>query len=213
MVGNFVGTDVNGARAIANGQAGILLTAETTTSGASSKNIVGGTTPAERNLISGNTLDGIQIAAGSNENIIQGNYIGTNSTASAAVPNKNSGISVINAPRNTIGGVTTSAGSGAGNLITGNTFHGIIIVNFGSIGNNVLGNVIGADVDSCGGTTFGNSLYGIRIRDASNNKIGGVQDGQRNVIANNGQSGVQVIATTAAAGNSIRGNTLQDNGG
>ena len=47
---------------------------------------------------------------------VQGNYIGTNSSGLAAVPNSSVGVAITNASNNTIGGTAP----GAGNLISGN---------------------------------------------------------------------------------------------
>jgi CSLREA domain-containing protein len=48
------------------------------------------TTAADRNIISGNTVDGIQInGAGATGNVVQGNYIGLDATGTAALGNTN----------------------------------------------------------------------------------------------------------------------------
>ncbi|MDH4309384.1 MAG: SBBP repeat-containing protein, partial [Acidimicrobiia bacterium] len=75
IVGNYVGTDVTGTTAQANAW-GINIK----TTG----NTVGGTDPADANVVSGNTYDGFYLykTAGTN-NTIQGNFIGTNSSGSS----------------------------------------------------------------------------------------------------------------------------------
>src|SRR6185295_14582215 len=52
--GCFIGTDPTGATDLGNGRDGILILG-------SPDNIIGGTAPAQRNVISGNNLDGVQI--------------------------------------------------------------------------------------------------------------------------------------------------------
>ena len=103
---NYVGLTAAGTAA-ANGT-GIVL------SGASN-NIVGGTAAADRNVISGNAGNGIFISSGNN-NLIEGNYIGTNVSGTVAVANADEGIEIACGTGNTIGGSTT----GAGNVISGN---------------------------------------------------------------------------------------------
>ena len=69
--GNFIGTDVTGLLARPNRLNGILMSnADVST--------VGGTTPASRNIISGNGSDGLLVTGGSSQNVVSGNYIGLN---------------------------------------------------------------------------------------------------------------------------------------
>ena len=78
----MIGTNVLGTAAIPNVGDGILIENSATT------NTVGGTTTAARNILSGNTLCGIQIYGnGSSGNIIEGDYIGTDAGGSNPVPN------------------------------------------------------------------------------------------------------------------------------
>src|SRR5437660_1311885 len=66
----------------------------------SSNNVIGGTTPAARNVISGNSDAGVQLelfcCTGTNPtasgNVIQGNYIGLNAAGTAALPNQREGV-------------------------------------------------------------------------------------------------------------------------
>ena len=94
--------------------------------------------------IDGSTGSGITIGTGNADNLIEGNYIGTNAAGTAAIPNANSGIDVQGSSGNTIGGATTTAGTGVGNVISGNTASGITLED-SAAGNIVLGNIIGLD--------------------------------------------------------------------
>ena len=87
----------------------------------SQNNRIGGTTAAQRNVISGNLGAGILFSAASDV-LIQGNFIGTNATGTAAIPNQ-VGINMAQAADNTVGG----SAAGAGNLISGNTNGGVIV--------------------------------------------------------------------------------------
>ena len=114
--GNYIGTNAAGTAALANGSSGVLISG-------SADNTIGGTTAAARNIISGNTGDGIDITgSGTTGNLVEGNYIGTNAAGTAAVANQLAGIDLASgASSNTIGGTT----AGAGNVISGNTQYGI----------------------------------------------------------------------------------------
>ena len=48
----------------------------------------------ERNVISGYGLDGVRISSGSEENVVAGNYIGTNADGDTAIPNGDNGVYV-----------------------------------------------------------------------------------------------------------------------
>ena len=76
IAGNYIGTDATGKLALGNASDGVQLT------GASS-NTVGGTTIGAGNLISGNgtgTQPQISIAGTSQDNLVEGNLVGTDLT-------------------------------------------------------------------------------------------------------------------------------------
>jgi uncharacterized protein DUF4347/cellulose/xylan binding protein with CBM9 domain/cadherin-like protein len=140
IMGNYIGLDPDGSTGSGNSDAGIVITS-------GSGNTIGGTTTAARNVIS-NNLEGIEI--NTDDNIVQGNYIGTDSTGLLDRGNtSDNGVEIqSNATGNMIGGEA----SGAGNLIAFNVGDGISIVN--GTGNTVLRNVIhsndglGIDLDA-----------------------------------------------------------------
>ena len=181
--GNYIGVDMAG-NAWRNFTGIILSNA--------SGNVIGGTTAAARNVVSGNQFHGISIF-GSN-NVIQGNFIGTNPAGTAAIPNGINGVEISSAPatNNLIGGTAP----GAGNLISGNQ-RGISI-NPG--GNTVQGNLIGTDVT---GTKKVPNLTGIQSG-GSNNLIGGLTPGARNVISGNDGDGI----TFGGDGSRLQGNFI-----
>jgi Ca2+-binding RTX toxin-like protein len=194
--GNFVGTNVTGDSAIGN-RKGISI------SGAQNV-VVGGATAAERNVISGNSEHGILLEGiGTNENRIQGNYIGTDATGLVAIAGLQDGIGILNgASRNVIGG----SSPGAGNVISGNGI-GVRISGIASEENVIFGNIIGLGVDR--NTVIANAGNGIRIVDSPRNRIGSGQTGSGNLLAGNSID-VSVIGA-AAAGNLIQGNTFSMN--
>jgi titin len=160
--GNFIGTDVTGTSALGNAIAGIAILN-------ASSNTIGGTTPGERNLLSGNTNSGLyMVGSGAKENRVQGNFIGTDFTGTTAVPNQLGGIYLYGAPTNYLGGSVP----GSGNLVSGNKAVAISIGDPGSIGNFVQGNWIGVKAD--GLSALGNQWHGVEILNtSSNNVIGG----------------------------------------
>jgi hypothetical protein len=190
VIGNQVGTDVNGTVAVANAGYGVSI------DGVSGTGIVvGGTTPDARNLISGNSSAGVEFFNNATATVVEGNYIGTNASGAAPLPNRGDGIRLDGASGNTIGGTA----AGAGNLISANTFHGIDIL--AGSGNLILGNLIGTDVT--GGRGLGNEESGVVIL-GSNNTVGGSSAQARNVISGNSVAGVGI--GTPGTGNMVLGN-------
>ena len=167
--GNLIGLDAAGTAAIGNTGGGIVITA--------SGNTIGGTTAAAHNIISGNigssTGSGIIIGSGTGDNLIEGNFIGTNSAGTAPVPNANSGIDVQGSTGNTIGGATTTTGTGPGNVISGNTGSGISM-EYSAASNMVVGNIIGLDLTGTVAVGNGSSNGGDGVTvNAGGNTIGG----------------------------------------
>ena len=145
--GNFIGTDVTGTVALGDGFSPAVYI------GFSPNNIIGGTTPEVRNVISGNNnATGVYIEGNSaTGNWVQGNFIGTDVTGTAALGN-NGGLRITNgAVNNTIGGTI----AGAGNTIAYNDDDGVQVSSFGP-GNAILSNSIfsntglGIDLDPNG---------------------------------------------------------------
>ena len=174
----------------------------------SNSNVIGGTTAAERNVISGNS-SGIFIFNSSFNQVI-GNFIGTDVTGTLDLGNSQNGVVIRTASNNVIGGATVAER----NVISGNDTRGVLI-NFGATGTQVIGNLIGTDVT--GMLNLGNSGAGVQIdrdlnNNTSNNAIGGTNLGEGNTIAFNGFG---VLAAGAgggtAVGNAVRGNSIFSN--
>ncbi len=204
--GNFIGTDVTGTVAKTFGGApGITMFVQ---SGGLTFT-AGGTTPAARNLISGNGGSGIEVRANLDSSInatIQGNLIGTDKTGTAPVPNFN-GITSFGAGNDHL--VLTIGGSapGAGNVVSGNTVDGIQLGHF-SANSVVQGNLVGTEVD--GTSALGNGQSGI-VADFCPLTIGGTMPGEGNVVAHNGSAGI--LVSSDRPGCLISGNSIFANGG
>jgi len=182
--GNLIGTDATGTVSLHN-NLGIQASGSTT---------IGGTSPAARNVISGNNTTGLAIGSligGVTDGVVvQGNYIGTDITGSAAVPNVRFGIVTVRATNTQIGGTDP----GAGNLISGNGSGvgsalgvGILISGPDSSGNVVEGNLIGTD--ATGAAALPNQFGGVEIATSAGDRIGGTTAAARNVISGNGHNG------------------------
>ncbi len=229
VAGNFIGTDLSGTVAVPN-YAGVEID-----SGATG-NLVGtngdGVNDAlERNIISGNLFAGVwMIGTGTDNNVVAGNFIGTDVTGTSAVGN---GSKFVASGDNDInGGVVIDAGASdnligtAGqdgsddahqrNVISGNAYTAIIIAGAGTTGNVVAGDYLGTTVS--GEAALGNGPDGDGVdidNGADGNWIGvnalyGPEDAdQGNLISgNNGGNSVGVYIDTISSGNVIAGNLI-----
>lgn len=198
VYGNFIGTNRAGTTALGNSSIGVTIVG-------GSSNLIGGTTPQHRNLISGNA-QGMYLYNSATANLIQGNFIGTDLTGELAIPNTSYGIELDSGYANTIGG----SAANAGNLISGNGEDGILI-SFGSV-NTLQGNTIGLTFSHA--NTLPNQGNGILMIITFDNLIGGTAPGEGNWIAGNIRNGIAIVATPpyASSRNSITGNAIYNNG-
>ncbi len=180
---NYLGVDST-ATFVQTNETGIRLSN-------SANNLIGGTTSAARNLISANRGAGISID-GSN-NLVQGNFIGTNPAGTGLLDNS-TGVAIVGASStdNLIGGLSP----GTGNLISGNV-RGVFIT---APGNTVQGNLIGTDIS---GTKRVRNGTGVEST-GENTLIGGLLPGARNIISGNGADGVEISGN----GSKVQGNFI-----
>ncbi|HZQ08517.1 MAG TPA: hypothetical protein VFD70_18190, partial [Anaerolineae bacterium] len=112
IIGNFVGLNASGNGVIPNGDDGILL-------GNSPNNTIGGGSAEERNVISGNATINLELGeSGSHHNLVQGNYIGTNSAGNAVVNNPGTGVELDNSANDNVID---------GNVISGHKSFGVLV--------------------------------------------------------------------------------------
>ncbi len=195
VAGNVIGLDASAERPLANG-IGIQID-----SGAAG-NLIGGLTAATRNVISGNTAEGVRITgAGTSGNTVEGNDIGTDETAMKAVGNQ-TGVGIDSgATANIIGGAVPAAR----NVISGNTTEGVRITGAGTSGNTVAGNDIGTDGTAMNAVA---NQTGVGIDSAATaNIIGGIIAAASNVISGNRGDGVR-ISGAGTSGNTVEGNLI-----
>ena len=163
----------NAVRRIILFAAGLVLT--------SSNNVVRGLTI---NTYGGNGT-GVLITQASANNAVAGNLI----------TNYNSGVEVRDSANNVIGGTLP----GDRNIISTNYF-GVSVVGAGSIGNQILGNIIGLDSNRT--TYYGNQVGIVVFGGASRNTIGGDSAPSRNIISGNPRIGIAIYGPS----NFVRGN-------
>ena len=198
--GNYIGPDAAGTSASFPNNNGVLIVG-------GSGNVVGGTTPDTRNLISANGFNGVSINSPSLDNFVQGNLIGTNAAGTAALANAGAGVQV-SGPDNTIGGTA----AGAGNVISGNSGFGVFLtdsVPSVTTGTVIQGNLIGTN--AAGTAAVANTQGGIVVASGShNNVIGGTTAAARNVISGNGSDGI-FLRDVGGDGNVVQGNFIGTN--
>src|SRR5439155_10283977 len=92
MQGNFIGTDLSATRDLGNNGNGVEIAP--TGSGTPNFQIsIGGTIAAARNVISGNSTNGISLSGLTSGTVtIQGNFIGTQGDGQTALQNDQNGI-------------------------------------------------------------------------------------------------------------------------
>ncbi len=206
--GCFLGLAPDGVTALGNGGHGVHING-------TANNRIGGVEPSQRNLISGQSQNGVHVTGGgATNNYLAGNFIGTDRTGTLDLGNSSDGIQINNAPFNLVGSLVP----GAGNLVSGNNNDGIEITGASATNNLVLGNVIGAD--STAARPLGNGFNGVAFTaNARLNRLGANVAGGGNVIAFNQNIGVVVASGTNNAlqanrifGNNALGIDLGNNG-
>jgi hypothetical protein len=136
VLGNLIGTDKTGTNLIPNVNFGVFVY------NYASSNVIGGTTAGARNVISGTTGYGYGIAvAEANNNVVQGNYIGTDLTGTNALPNGFAGVAV---ESGSVGNLVGGTAAGAGNIIAFNTCD-VVLYQTNTTNNAIRGNSIHDD--------------------------------------------------------------------
>ena len=205
IAGNWIGVQADGTTPSAGrkNKDGIWVSR-------SARNRIGGPSPADRNLISGNREVGLVIfGAEATNNQVLGNYICCDRTGGNAVPNQ-TGMFLFGS-QNTIGDGTP----GGRNIVSGNLEYGIQVSSRAdprTMGNVISGNYIGLGAD--GDTLVPNQYDGILLWDAEENTIGGTTAAAGNVISGNIKSGISLYvsssdpATTSTSNNQIYRNLI-----
>ncbi|MCB0012938.1 MAG: right-handed parallel beta-helix repeat-containing protein, partial [Anaerolineales bacterium] len=197
ITANYIGTDITGEAALPNIGPGVAMQN-------ASNNTVGGSDPADRNIISGNQGDGVFVTRSPTfsavNNQVIGNYIGIDVSGEVALGNGGVGVNIF-------GGVETLVQN---NLIGGNAA-GISLSGNTTSNNIVLGNAIGTD--PTGTFAWGNGEHGVFLNSrADSNQIGSIIPGEGNIIALHSGRGVWMTGV-GTENNAIRGNSIFANQG
>ena len=184
VAGCFVGTDASGSVSRAN-RTGVHLQGTEILGNAIlplDNQTIGGTDPASRNLVSGNSEVGI---GGQNvvDSVVEGNYIGTTRTGAAPLGNGIDGV-LFTFSRGVSFGASVS---GAGNLISGNVGGGLVLGPGGPMF--IVGNRIG--INAPGSAPLPNGI-GIAAAQADGTRIGGLGAGDGNVVSGNLADGIRL---------------------
>ena len=188
ITGNTIGLNLAKTTALANGGHGINLVSTTNVA-------IGDNTAtafsAKSNIISGNVLNGIEITNSAKDIDVYYNRIGTDATGKIAMPNT-IGISMTGANNNNL----------IGNLISGNTSHGINVFQASGLTNpnTISKNVIGTNEDSYSlvaatadaALALPNGGNGINLDNCNKNIIGGATPTTQNLISGNTGNGIAI---------------------
>ncbi len=174
--------------------------------GGGARTRIGGTSVADRNVISGTQGSGIWLeGSGTVDSIIEGNFIGTNGAGfSIQLGNRFEGILLGSGTSgNRIGGANPASRNviSANGLLTGGA--GVRLRSAGTQGNTVQGNHIGTDLSGTG--ALGNAI-GVNINQAVENVV------VDNLISGNATSGID-FESVGGQGNIVRGNRIGTNAG
>jgi uncharacterized repeat protein (TIGR01451 family) len=198
IVGNFIGPDVTGKQR-AGSNVGVKIDGVGNVT-------IGGPAPGAGNVISGNVVGIVsqQTTLTTTDNLVQGNFIGTDVTGTQAAYNF-VGVELVNDSGDTIGGTTAPAG----NLISGNTNHDISVGLGSQVSTDTViqGNDFGTDVTGTMGLGAFAPPSGAAVElIGGGNTVGGSVAVAGNLIADNG-NGIEVAQ---GSGNLISRNSIFD---
>jgi parallel beta-helix repeat protein len=163
VVGNRLGLPY-GTGGLGNAGNGVTVTGNT--------NQIGSQNTGGRNVISDNTGDGVAISG--NNNRVEGNYVGLDETGANAGGNTGNGISF--AGNQNLASGNVSSGNDAGVFVDGTS-------------NTIMANALGTDAART--AEVGND-DGVHIAGGVSNVVGGDEEDERNLIAGNRDSGVEI---------------------
>ena len=189
--GNLIGTDATGTKTT-DGTGKSFGNARGVLEDSGSGDVIGGPTAAARNVISGNAGVGVLIVDGAVcgcGNIVQGNLIGTDITATKDLGNGFDGIDAGDANSGALRDTVI-----ADNVVSGNGSRGLFVANGSSL--RVVGNKIGTN--ATGTAAIPNDVDGVEwsspgpASSGGDGAIGGPTAGERNVISGNHGHGIVI---------------------
>lgn len=205
--GNFLGLDAAGTRPVPladNNVAGITIASSPFGGAATFNARIGGTQPAQRNVISGNRNDGLRLT-GLGHTVL-GNLVGTDPAGTGAIGNGQSGITVTGGSGTAFDYSIGDGTAGGRNVISGNAFRGLTIGNGNTfaVTGSMRGNFVGV---AANGTDPLPNALGMRLEHQNTFTVGGTLPGDANVFAFNTLSGISFANFRARAiGNRVHSN-------
>jgi hypothetical protein len=204
--GNFIGTDVTGTSDLGNSGTGITLSngSDNTLIGGTVGTVPGGPCTGVCNLVSGNNV-GIDVTGISTGNLnvqIRGNFVGTDVSGGAALPNSTFGIRV---GGGSAGAMIGGTSPGARNVVSGNGSAGIGLGTGGGGAHTVQGNFIGTNAG--GDAPVPNAGVGVYVEITPGMIIGGSAVGAGNLISGNTAGGV-FLSGLFTSDNVVQGNLI-----
>ena len=198
VAGNLIGTNAAGTAAMPNQVDGIEVFNN------ANSNTIGGPAAADRNILSGNGSDGMDMfgngtgALTVNNDLIQGNYFGLNVMGNAAIPGVKSNGDGIDLFQN------ARANRLIGNVFSGSRSDGVDL--FNATDTVIQGNFFGTNATGTAAVPNGGdglALFGILV----NTTVGGANAGEGNVFSGNGGIGLSVSGLNVN-GMAILGNII-----
>jgi hypothetical protein len=199
--GNFIGLDTGGNTDLGNGQNGIVL------QHAFGNRIGSENISLQRNVVSGNNNDGIQITGnGAVNNRVINTNVGTNAAGNQKIGNSASGIALL-AGAGAAGAPNYIGELDRANIIGGNGT-GVFVGDAGTTHNVINGNYIGTN-NAAVVVDLGNNGDGVHLTGGASTNYVGAATGIGNVIAYNSRG----VAVASGTQNTIRGNQIYSNDG
>ena len=205
------GTAIDGSSQTGNQGDRNLFGPEIELDGTKTTDAYGLTIRSARSRLKGLVINRFSVGIGilgnvARDNVVVGNYIGTDVTGMMDVGNRLGGIFIRSGPRNNqIGDVTPEGRNIIGGTDTSfNLITGVGITLEDTDSNRVIGNFIG--VNRIGNAPIPNKSYGICMYKCRYTVVGGLAPGERNVIS--GNRGGVIIRMLADGYNVVSGNFI-----
>jgi hypothetical protein len=147
-----------------------------------------------------NRFDGNGIVVAATDDIVSGNYVGTDVSGTIGLGNDGDGVLVTG-----VGAIVGGATPEARNIISGNGKAGIRVLGASAVNNSLVGNWIGLSAE--GNAPLGNQENGVVVDSANATHVGLPQFGPVNVISGNLGDGVVLRGSSFAPG-TVAGNLI-----
>jgi len=220
VLGNFIGVDVTGARALGNGAGVVIGDSDTCKVGnnlAGGRNVIAGNRPDPADMPKGPAAAGDEAAViiptgsggititGGRGHVIAGNRIGTTADGTTGLPS-GGGITVFRSSDVVVGGSL----AGTRNLISSlNTDPSTLVFIDQSRNVKVQGNYVGLDL--AGEKAITGAHIAVHLQDSTSCLVGGSAAGERNILVHRPISGGDIVEIDGGSANSVFNNYIGTN--